>query len=202
MRPAFAGTIPAAVTAAVVALGATLAAGGCGGAHDPELASAESLEHALVSNVLDVLAAPDQLEILSLAHRPIPGVPPERMFHGYAVLGRAPIPDHAQQQEIVAAFYQSAREANEELLCFMPHHGLHAVRGAAVVDIVICFHCMLYQLYDGDTHPFGALSRTAEPLFRRIVHEHQIPIERDWYIEAATLADFRARVGLPPLLPR
>jgi len=163
------------VTGFLVAFGFS----GCASESDRYLAAREALDRAMVTTVLDVLTAPDELEIVSLAHRHVRDVPPERDFHGYAVLGRAPIVDSGLRVEVVVDFYQSAREAGGMFLCFMPHHGVHAVRGGAVVDLVICFHCLQYVLFDGQERPYGLLSPHAEPLFRRIVAEHHLPVELD-----------------------
>ena len=61
----------------------------------------------------------------------------------------------------------------------MPHHALHALRESAVVDIVICFHCGLYQVFDGQERPFAELSTLAQSLYERVVREHHLPVERD-----------------------
>jgi len=140
----------------------------------------DALNRALLTTIWDVLRQPDRLEMLSLSHRRRPDDgPEERLFHGYRVLGRASIDDVAQRRQIVSAFYQSAREGDGEMLCFMPHHALHAVRGNAVVDIVICFHCRLYEVFDGQERPFAELSTLAQALYERVVREHHLPVERD-----------------------
>jgi hypothetical protein len=140
----------------------------------------EALNRALLTSIWDVLTQPDRLEVLSLSHRRHPDDgPPERLLHGYRVLGRATIDEPAQRRQIVSAFYQSAREGDGEMLCFMPHHALHAVRGSAVVDIVICFHCLQYEVFDGQERPSAELSLLAQPLFQRVVREHHLPVERD-----------------------
>ena len=152
----------------------------CQDQSDNYLRAHEALNRALLTTIWDVLRQPDQLELLSLSHRRHEDDgPPERLFHGYRVLGRASIDDVAQRRQIVSAFYQSAREGDGEMLCFMPHHALHAVRGSAVVDIVICFHCLLYEVFDGQERPFAELSTLAAPLYERVVREHHLPVERD-----------------------
>ena len=147
---------------------------------DDYLRTHEALNRALLTTIWDVLRQPDQLQLLSLAHhRHEDDGPPERLFHGYRVLGRASIDYVAQRRQLVSAFYQSAREGDRAMLCFMPHHALHALRGSAVVDIVICFHCGLYQVFDGQERPFAELSTLAQSLYERVVREHHLPVERD-----------------------
>jgi hypothetical protein len=184
-----------ATVALLIAL-SCLPAGACG-EPDPDFEARASLNEALVTTIFEVLAEPDELDLLTLAHRPFKDTPPERMFHGYPVLGRASITDRAQQRSLVGAFYQSAREGGGYMLCFMPHHALHAVRGDAVVDIVICFGCLQYVVYDGQRRPMTQLSPLAGPLFQRVAREHHLPAERHWYDRGRSQLEFRRELGLP-----
>jgi hypothetical protein len=146
------------------------------------------LDEALRTTAWEVLSQPDRMELLSLSHHSVENreyseLVTDGVFHGYPVLGRAVIDDRDEQRLLVRSFYESARDARGEMLCFMPHHAIHAERGDHTIDLVICFHCWLFQLYDGSgvVYPEAGLSNFGEMSFRRAVATRGLEIEYDPY---------------------
>jgi hypothetical protein len=147
-----------------------LVLGACG-EPEPWWEAHASLDRALRTSVWQVLEKPDRLELLTLSHHLEDGG-----FHGYPVLGRVAL-EGEEARALVSGFYQSARDGGPYLLCFMPHHALHAERDGRVVDLVLCFHCLQYRLYDGGERPYTAMSALAWPLYERLATRYLLPVE-------------------------
>jgi hypothetical protein len=151
--------------------------------------------------VHEILSNPDTLELLTLSHEAEREYDPTvttTLFHGYRVLGRAAITDERERYQLVEGFYRSSREGSGEMLCFMPHHALHAVRGGETVDLVICFHCLLYQLYyptaGTEAFPETELSRFAMSFFMSAAADHGLAAEIDDEPEGnVTMGELRRR---------
>jgi len=96
------------------------------------------------------------------------------LLRGYRVLGRAPA-DATTREALLQALDQSIREGDMHAACFDPRHAIHAEVDGKVIDILICFHCQGYELYEGDVRKHGAMSRTAEEAFKEAVEKLRLP---------------------------
>lgn len=88
-----------------------------------------------------VLQDPEVFEILALDPGGFGMV--EDGFHGYEVLGRAPLEDPGDRARLVALLEQGVNESDGMVAaCFNPRHGIRTEREGERVDVVICFECL------------------------------------------------------------
>lgn len=91
-------------------------------------------------------------------------------LHGYTVRGRATITDRAKRLELLTSLADGARENNGMVAaCFNPRHALIAKHDGKVCEIIICFECLTFQVWDGtDKVESVDLSETPRGTFDRI----------------------------------
>jgi len=94
-----------------------------------------------------ILARPAELSLLSLDPGRGRARPGEDQFHGWRLLGKTSVTDARQQAALVAAVERGISHVNARSLCFEPRHGLEARSPAGAVDLVICYHCDVIQVY-------------------------------------------------------
>jgi hypothetical protein len=125
------------------------------------------------------------IEILAL--HPFPheadGKPtsPEEGFHGYRILGRAPITDPGERRRLIEALYDGLARPAPFAACFNPRHGIRAVAGADTIDLVVCFECDTVQIHSpARAERPGSLptSRAPEPAFDVILAAHGLEKHR------------------------
>ena len=117
----------------------------------------------------------DSFELLSL--HPEPGRP-DAAFHGFAVLGRAPVSDAATRRRLFDALQSGARwNVPLPALCFSPRHGIRATAGGRTVDLVICFECSQVKVWQGD-RPAGMfiVSQSPQPAFDQALRDAGLPL--------------------------
>ena len=122
----------------------------------------------------------DQCELLSL--EPL-GYDPEELpgrFHGWKVLGRMPVDDDKKQQlleELQKVIDKSTPKVAKA--CFFPRHGIHAVRGDQIVDILICFECYRVQYFvNAKFHSEFLTSESPQSLFDQVLQEAGVPLAK------------------------
>jgi hypothetical protein len=72
----------------------------------------------------------------------------EDVFHGFRVLGRAPIAKVEDKGALVAAFARGIRESDGIVAaCFNPRHGIRLIYRKRTFDFVICFECLSVMTY-------------------------------------------------------
>ncbi|MDF1729788.1 MAG: hypothetical protein P1U53_18785 [Sulfitobacter sp.] len=91
-------------------------------------------------------------------------------LHGYTVRGRAMISDRAVRLELLEALAKGARENNGMVAaCFDPRHGIVAEFEGRTCELIICFECLTFQVWDGtDRVETVDLSATPRATFDRI----------------------------------
>ena len=123
------------------------AVAGCGGdsAEDRAARVRAQIAKLLPSTVRAALERPDRLQLYSL--HPYPHLYDEPVieseaFHGYKVIGQALVTEPSDREQLVEALYDGLSSSDGRVAaCFHPRHGLRAVRGDHVVDLVICYEC-------------------------------------------------------------
>ncbi len=91
-------------------------------------------------------------------------------LQGYTVRGRATISDRALRLELMQALGDGARE-NDGMVaaCFNPRHAIIATHNGKTCEIIICFECLTFQVWDGSTKIETVdLSETPRTTFDRI----------------------------------
>lgn len=120
----------------------------------------------------DILFHAESLEIVALD----PDWPTEESLadpstlHGYNVRGRAVVTSRPLRVELLTSLGDAARE-NDGMVaaCFNPRHALIAEHEGKTCEVIICFECLTFQVWDGK-EPVETvdLSETPRPLYDRI----------------------------------
>lgn len=109
--------------------------------------SDQTISTLLPGNARDVFEHPDKLILYSLQppeHLVIKGLP---SFHDVPVLGKVEVSDEEARASIRRAVYDGfARDADRKM-CYMPRHGIRAVKGKQTVDLVLCFQCEQMKIF-------------------------------------------------------
>lgn len=141
----------------------------------------DSVEDKLPLTVIRALREPDSFEILALdpisrkerdaTEKPIA---PEREFHGYEILGHAPLNDEVARGELVELVLRGVQESDGTVAaCFNPRHGIRAVKEGKVLDMLICYECLQIEIHfselEEEKRRMGVLtSQSVEPDVTRI----------------------------------
>lgn len=96
----------------------------------------------------------DQFTLYSIDGNHYPGSPTKipdhiEIFHGYPVLGKIELNDKTDRQTLLQALAQGIDDSDGTVAgCFIPRHGIRAVKGIQTLDYVICFECMQVVIHD------------------------------------------------------
>jgi len=123
----------------------------------------------------DILFQADTLELVALD----PDWPTKESLadpttlHGYNVRGRATLESRPLRLELLVALGDGARENNGMVAaCFNPRHALIAEFQGKTCELIICFECLTFQVYDGSEKIETVdLSETPRKAFDRIFTE-------------------------------
>ncbi len=122
-----------------------------------------------------ILTQADRLELVAVA----PDWPSEESradpttLHGYQVLGRAWLTDRDARLELLGAFAKGDAE-NDDLVaaCFNPRHVVRAEFEGRWCELIICFECLSYQVWDGrERWGRGLITEAPKVVFNRIYQE-------------------------------
>jgi hypothetical protein len=129
---------------------------------------------------------PDQLILFSLDGKPAEGerARAERvregreMLHEFSVLGRVEIVDPEMRRKLISSVNADIRRGAVPSKCFFARHALQIIKNGKTMDILICFECNNYGIYEGEfrrgmMQPIGESSK---PLFNAILSEAQIQL--------------------------
>lgn len=86
--------------------------------------------------------------------------------------------DHAAQMKLLHAMYGSLGMGNPKS-CFLPRHGIHAVRNGQTVDILICFECAQAYSYSSFGKKGVSTGDGAQSVFEQIFAEAGLPKTAD-----------------------
>ena len=113
-----------------------------------------------------ILEQPDRMVLYALD----PGSAKRKgaTFHGFAVVTEKAITG-ATRGELVGALFQAMREQHSGARCFVPHHGLRAVRGAKTVDLVLCFTCQWVDIHHAGKKNRALLAAKPMALYDRVL---------------------------------
>lgn len=141
------------------------------------LAFGASVENRLPGTVDTVLTQATELELLSLEPQ-LPSTKPRDAFHGYKVLGRTRVQEPQLKDQLLAAIRQGISEsAGAVAVCFNPRHGVRAISGRSVVDLVICFECLQIQPYlDGKQVDTALTTRSPQALLDQVLRSSNVPL--------------------------
>lgn len=153
-------------------------------------ADAPQVRRVIPAAAQEVLQEAETFEVLLIACERSPA-PDEARCQGYPVIERRTVEDYDVRLQLLERIYRGLVEAESLSMCFDPHHVVRAVRGDAVVELVICFECdQLHCHAAGQPRKGGATSPVAEPLLTQLLG----PI-RDRAFEGQTLTEWRSHLG-------
>ena len=144
-----------------------------------------------------VLEESDKLALFSVS--PTPGdydelinSPPTLKFHDHRILGQT-IRSGEAKAALLASFYdglvlprskpsrESSFPANLKQIglgCFNPRHGIRAVSGGKTVDLLICFECRKFEVYENGklVQQKGLSTDAAQPYFNSVLTQARVPL--------------------------
>src|ERR1700722_15805107 len=99
-------------------------------------------------------------------------------FYGYPVLGKVEVTEPSKRQELIAALKAGVTEHSLGNKCFMPRHGVRAVRGNQRVDFVICFQCRNVYEYSstGDWNKEKGVNIVLKEVLNKYLTDAGIPL--------------------------
>ncbi|HTF89318.1 MAG TPA: hypothetical protein VK843_12980 [Planctomycetota bacterium] len=138
----------------------------------PPVALPSNEANRLPAEVETLLREASTMELISIDPNELPpdaAAPAQETFHGYKVLGRAPLADAGQRKTLAELVLQGIRESDgRQEKCFEPRHGIRVEQDARVLELVICYECLSIKAFG---NVFGAghgaetvlTSRAVEP---------------------------------------
>lgn len=93
------------------------------------------------------------------------------LMHGWPILQECPIDSAATRHELFAAL-DAGIEGSGEVVpdCFNPRHAIRVESGSIMVDYVICFQCLQYEIWEGDKRVTGGMTTTSpKPTFEAVL---------------------------------
>ncbi len=91
-------------------------------------------------------------------------------LHGYSVRGRSTLVEREKRLELLVALGEGAMENDGVVAaCFNPRHAIIAQYDGKVCELIICFECLTFQVWDGNERVETVdLSETPRATFDRI----------------------------------
>jgi hypothetical protein len=104
-----------------------------------------------VTALIGCEASIDSMTVYALDGEFTPGISkprPGETFHDYPVLGKTEVSSPDDRRAILAAIKKGIAEANAnvQVACFWPHHGVSLVRSGRRIEYLICFHCRQVEI--------------------------------------------------------
>ena len=98
-----------------------------------------------------VLESADELVLYALhPNEQVQGNERTLNLQEFVALGRATVKDDAHRN-VLKQLFRGVEDWNGMMAhCFMPRHGIRAIKGDNTVDLVVCFECMQLYVYVDD----------------------------------------------------
>ena len=132
--------------------------------------------------VREVIESADRVELLSLlpdaSKKKETGLPTVGSFHGYPLLGRAPINDPVKRKALVEKFLASVDYAHDwPAMCFFPRHALVCEHGSKKVEILICYQCRQIEVYcDSERSEIIGINTFSKEMLNQMLREANVPL--------------------------
>ncbi len=103
---------------------------------------------------------------------PHPFVREKEAFHGFGVWGKTRVTDPNERAVLLAALYDGVARSDQTMAaCFNPRHGVRVTQNKRTLDLVICFECRQFAVYDGGKKTLAATSGTPRAVFDRVLDQ-------------------------------
>jgi hypothetical protein len=130
-----------------------------------------SADNKLSDNALKVLRNATEFELYSIdfAH-PVSG---KTGFHDLKSVGKTTVKDAGTRKTLVSEFTKGMEGDIKPARCFNPRHGIRATHDGKTVDLVICFECAQFDVYEpGSDKPTRLLvGKGPEPAFDKVLRD-------------------------------
>jgi hypothetical protein len=128
-------------------------------------------DNKLPESALEVLKNATELELYSIdfAHED----KTKTGFHDMKSVGKTTVKDADTRKKLVSEFVKGMEGDITPARCFNPRHGIRATYSGKTVDLVICFECAQFKLYEGgaDKPMHLLIGKGPEPLFDKVLKE-------------------------------
>ena len=114
------------------------------------------------------LEASSEITLYSLKPQAVPLTSRVAAFRGYPIVTRVVLRGD-EKAKVLGKLYTSLAEDAEPARCFLPRHGIRAVKGDRYVDLVICFECRQAISYVDGNKGGAVLSESAQPYFDEVL---------------------------------
>ena len=98
-------------------------------------------------------------------------------FHDLKAVGKTTVKDAEARKKLVSEFLKGMEGKIDPARCFNPRHGIRATHDGKTVDLVICFECAQFDLYEpGSDKPTRLLiGKGPEPTFDKVLRDAGVP---------------------------
>ncbi len=109
----------------------------------------DAVRYQLPPNATELLEQADRLEIFALGDMPDEGPANGEHFDDRPILARVVV-DERERVAVAAGLYRALQGGAGQGLCFAPHHGVRAQKGAELLELSICYSCLQMKIMGGD----------------------------------------------------
>jgi hypothetical protein len=100
-----------------------------------------------------------------------------KTFWQYPVVSEKDVTDPKERAELIQTLYGCMAEQKVGARCFVPHHGLRAVRGDKTVDLVLCFTCQWVHIHYGGKTKIALLAARGMPVYDKALRPARPKLE-------------------------
>jgi hypothetical protein len=133
------------------------------------------LSAAFTPEELQILEKGERFTLYSLAPEVTQELKSGPDFEGYRIMGQTQVTNVRTRADLLVALYGGIGKGEVEA-CFMPRHGIRAVRGNKTVDLVICFECEQIEIYSEHGPPGATINDSPRPVFDRVLRQARVPL--------------------------
>lgn len=138
-------------------------------------ATALAADNTLPKPALTILSTAKDIELLSI--EPSPETNSAGGFHGYRVLGKTVIQESTVRKSLVESFTKGMIGTIVPTRCFIPRYGIRASHAGQTVEMLICFECSQFYVYDasGNGSQQFWVNQTPRAVFDKVLQDAGIP---------------------------
>lgn len=138
-------------------------------------ATALAADNTLPQDALTVLSQARDIELLSI--EPAPESSSNGGFHGYRVLGKTLLKEVTVRKSLVESFTRAMEGTIVPTRCFIPRYGIRATHSGKTVEMLICFECSQFYVYDalGNSSKRFWVNQTPRSVFDKVLQDAGIP---------------------------
>lgn len=150
----------------------------------------EEFQEIFPDDAWNIVDSADRIILLSLNPNPIRDADGEvdevlcsdAVFHGHNVIGQLEVHDAGNRSELIKTIHHDILDSPiRPARCFIPHHGVRAIKGQQILDLVICFSCSLFMAYPPGVVTRSTISRNSRHLLDSLLLNAGVAFSDDYY---------------------